>query len=248
MSNRHKVECVDGVIIGNQCLVFITDNGKRTDWEGAKAACSSMNGQLAILKDNPDEVHAYININLRNDAFWIGGSDTSVEGNWVWFNGQPVDQQFPWKVGEPDNVDFTGMKDGNCLVVNWHGYQDEACGRGREFICELETTCTMTTTSQDTSTWDTTLQATTTYGSEEQYTSTWSTTSQDPTTDSSEAQYTSTWATSSQDPTTDGSETQDNSICATTSQDPTTDVSETQDTSTWVSTSQAPTTDGSEAQ
>jgi hypothetical protein len=114
-------------------------------WTAAKARCTAEAFRLARVDDQAE--HTY----LRNTAttavgsvdFWIGASDITVEGAWVWEDttqfwaggsgGGPVNGLFEaWASGEPNNDD---NEDCGELRAN-NTWNDVTCGETQAFVCE----------------------------------------------------------------------------------------------------------------
>ncbi|CAL4083178.1 unnamed protein product [Meganyctiphanes norvegica] len=126
-----------GVNIGNQCLLL---SEERVTWDDANQTCTNKPlGRLAVLADanQAKEVVAYLAANFRNNEYWLGGSDLSNEGTWLWSDGRPIDMgRPPWRSGEPN--DCCGASGGeDCLTVRNGGYNDGACTYTLRYICEL---------------------------------------------------------------------------------------------------------------
>ncbi|CAL4124708.1 unnamed protein product, partial [Meganyctiphanes norvegica] len=115
------------VRVGGQCLWFSEPTFERS-WEEANSHCEAkVNGaKLASLED-PYTVLYYVRGRFGDLlSFWVGGSDSKIEGRWEWLNGQPIStdhRSFPWLRGEPN-----GIKHEDCLEINYHGhYNDVTC-------------------------------------------------------------------------------------------------------------------------
>lgn len=69
-------------------------------------------------------------------SFWIGFTDISVEGEWVWTSTQTAAHFTDWKPGEPNN-----SNNEDCATIT-QGYSfhwnDESCSVRNNFICEME--------------------------------------------------------------------------------------------------------------
>lgn len=121
--------CIGGVIIGNQCFKFSTE---QLSWEDAKEKCLFQNGRLASLND-PEAFQDYARQNYGGDKFWLGGSDIESEGEFVWTNGQSLGPQFPWPLTQPDNADDVE----DCLMWGLEGaFNDDPCDMPQKFVCE----------------------------------------------------------------------------------------------------------------
>ena len=107
-------------------------------WAQADKKCRAMGGMLAAIKSK--EVNAFIDKLTGKKCYWIGGSDSKKEGEWLWPDGSKVDY-VNWSWGEPD--DGGGVED--VMVYSWRG-KGQMCdtrasyngsgGRIRGFICE----------------------------------------------------------------------------------------------------------------
>jgi hypothetical protein len=73
--------------------------------------------------------------------WWTGFNDLTVEGTWVWINGDPVTYT-NWHPGEPNNVYSSFWRqDEDCMQYNRYGdgtWNDEWCSQSFRFICEAE--------------------------------------------------------------------------------------------------------------
>jgi hypothetical protein len=70
------------------------------------------------------------------DDWWIGGSDSAVEGDWVWNDGTPFTYS-AWSYGQPDN--WEGRED--CVSVRtWDSYlwNDLPCAEWLPYICAAD--------------------------------------------------------------------------------------------------------------
>merc|ERR1711962_457102 len=119
--------CTSGVLMNGQCLTLSQES---LSWDDARAKCSTNNGALASLND-PQAFHDYINRNHNNEKFWLGGTDSASEGNWVWLDGRPFGN-FPWPSNEPNNVGGNQ----HCLKAGWNGnWDDGTCSDVHRFVC-----------------------------------------------------------------------------------------------------------------
>ncbi|KAK3601413.1 hypothetical protein CHS0354_037746 [Potamilus streckersoni] len=70
------------------------------------------------------------------DNFWLGASDTIVEGEWVWETSKIEVSLTPynkWFAGQPDNYGSA-----NCLAIHLgYNWVDEPCNLPKNFICKL---------------------------------------------------------------------------------------------------------------
>jgi hypothetical protein len=68
-------------------------------WTDAKQACISMGGHLVTLANAAEQTFVF----NTWPSGWIGFTDESVEGNFVWVTGEPVTYT-NWNPGEPNNA------------------------------------------------------------------------------------------------------------------------------------------------
>lgn len=65
----------------------------------------------------PESSLIILNISGLQEYLWLGGSDSSVEGNWQWLTGEPVPMGSPyWHTNQPDGGDVE-----NKLVFSQYG-------------------------------------------------------------------------------------------------------------------------------
>ena len=69
-----------------------------------------------------------------NEYFWIGVSDISSEGNWVWVNGETAtSSELIWSSGQPDNA----RNIQHCGALYTSGYADDGTCTSTYFgLCE----------------------------------------------------------------------------------------------------------------
>jgi len=99
--------CQEGfVLLNGQCYYF-SDTSK--SWYGALSYCMDQNAHLASLI-TPDDNKAVKNYLLQNfpnvtgvDGWWIGGTDATIEGDWVWTSNLWKILHQDWCAGEPNN-------------------------------------------------------------------------------------------------------------------------------------------------
>jgi hypothetical protein len=68
-------------------------------WTDAKQACIGMGGHLVTIANESEQTFVF----NTWPSGWIGFSDESVEGNFVWVTGEPVTYT-NWNPGEPNNA------------------------------------------------------------------------------------------------------------------------------------------------
>ena len=98
-------------------------------------ACKALGYGVAIYEtDDEQKAISHLASKLTTAPFWVGITDTEVEGEWRWPDGTPLTYE-PWHEGEPN--DWGGKED--CAALNWHGsvkWNDIGCDSRFGFICE----------------------------------------------------------------------------------------------------------------
>ncbi|POI25468.1 hypothetical protein CIB84_010783 [Bambusicola thoracicus] len=111
------------------CYYFSTE-GK--SWIEARAACSMLGAQLAIINSELENKFLANHI-MEVRAFWLGLSDMQREGDWEWLDGQSLSISF-WRKGEPNNV---GQHGEDCATISSSGlWNDAVCTSPEAWICE----------------------------------------------------------------------------------------------------------------
>jgi len=101
-------------------------------WPDAVADCAAIGAYLAVPGD-ADE-NSFIDTRFGADS-WIGGSDRTVEGTFVWVNDAPVGFT-RWGTAQP-----SGLLDEDCVAIalvmpSAACWDDTNCGILRQFACE----------------------------------------------------------------------------------------------------------------
>ncbi|XP_072561040.1 lactose-binding lectin l-2-like [Paramormyrops kingsleyae] len=131
-----KATCPPGWInFKNRCFKYIAV-GKT--WIDSELNCLSSGGNLASIHSEEEFQFIKALIKSRDSAenpTWIGLTDSSKEGTWLWTDGSKVDFT-KWNSGEPNNVN--GGE--NCVHTNWSGkgekgWNDIACNSFYAFVC-----------------------------------------------------------------------------------------------------------------
>ena len=89
---------------------------------------------------NDSAENAWLDTQLADGALWIGASDESVEGEWVWGDGvvfwrgstlgAPAGGLFnAWADGEPN-------QSGDCGRAELDGWHDQPCALTSAYVCE----------------------------------------------------------------------------------------------------------------
>jgi len=121
----------------SSCYWLVFDE---VDWVEALNGCQQIHPAAHLASSGSASENDYI-ANLHDTTssgyyFWLGGTDSDVEGNWTWTDGTPFDYT-NWYSGE--GSDDTGD---NCLAINVDNYYrtywfDLGCFDSHPYICEI---------------------------------------------------------------------------------------------------------------
>lgn len=82
-------------------------------WTDAESEAVAAGGHLVTINDAAEE--SWLRTTFGTSLLWIGFTDQTAEGTWVWISGEPVTYT-NWAPGEPNNL---GNED--YAVMNWSG-------------------------------------------------------------------------------------------------------------------------------
>lgn len=125
-------------------------------WTNAKAYCENLGGHLVTItsREENDFIKKLIIESpapSSSNIFWIGASDSDVEGVWKWVTNEPFSYT-NWGTNEPDNIDGADFctiyrtkvqgtnRDGSKFTVDIGQWDDYAIYKNDTvyFICEWE--------------------------------------------------------------------------------------------------------------
>ena len=144
----------DFVAAGAYSAGSADSEGKGTYWNGAKLDAESnarlyygKRGYLATVTSDNENNFLFTQVNA-SDTGWLGGSDISTEGTWLWKTGPEAGTAVPmgstyWNTGEPNNYDgedylqtlsssskkwndLSGTNTGLGYFIEWGGMSDAA--------------------------------------------------------------------------------------------------------------------------
>ncbi|XP_042878363.1 uncharacterized protein LOC122257252 [Penaeus japonicus] len=111
-------------------------------WNEMKLFCHQLGGQLAKVDELEFMFHfvKYIRDNgIANHNYWIGGSDTATEGEFVWLDGAMVRQGTPYWSYFNDTQRPAFDSSRNCIAMSqavFHYFVDSACSDSNAAVCE----------------------------------------------------------------------------------------------------------------
>ena len=112
----------------------------RVGWSTAKQICEQLGGHLVTINSSNENSMIQNNTNgLKNERYWIGYSDLSVEGKWGWITGE-TNNYSNWADGEPNNT----QRIEDCAEIvtksgKWNDIKGFSCiNLNIGFICEYD--------------------------------------------------------------------------------------------------------------
>uniref|UniRef100_A0A669BIA1 C-type lectin domain-containing protein n=1 Tax=Oreochromis niloticus TaxID=8128 RepID=A0A669BIA1_ORENI len=142
-------KCEEGwELHGGKCYYFSIS---KSSWKQSRDQCRAKGGDL--VKIDSREEQTFLERRLRDvmteaeDKFWIGLTDSAVEGRWVWGDGSPLNERLQfWSGIDPDNWKGHNGEhpDGeDCVRMGEKGGADDLkcwfdafCSKPHRSICE----------------------------------------------------------------------------------------------------------------
>ncbi|KAK0150220.1 Galactose-specific lectin nattectin [Merluccius polli] len=109
----------------------------KKSWADAELHCLGLDANLvSIHNDNENDFIARLiqDFNPGQEYHWIGFSDASKEGHWMWTDGSRRDFA-AWHKGEPDN----NYRMEHCGLINFilpYEWNDMRCDNVYQFVCK----------------------------------------------------------------------------------------------------------------
>ncbi|XP_074543362.1 CD209 antigen-like protein C [Halichoeres trimaculatus] len=135
------LKCEEGWVLEERnCYYFSTT---KSSWSVSRDGCRLKGGDLVKIEHMQEQVFLSLQLSNRmtdpEDMFWIGLTDSDVEGRWLWVDGSLLSTWF-WDVRQPDNR-LDGDPDGqDCVRMGGEGsfkfWFDRSCKSPQKSICE----------------------------------------------------------------------------------------------------------------
>uniref|UniRef100_A0A3B5PXC5 C-type lectin domain-containing protein n=1 Tax=Xiphophorus maculatus TaxID=8083 RepID=A0A3B5PXC5_XIPMA len=85
----------------NNCYYF---NTNKSSWTDSRRSCADLGSDLVKIHSREEQAFLARKVTnmmeYNNDMFWIGLTDSEVEGRWSWIDGSPLDESYTpddWK-------------------------------------------------------------------------------------------------------------------------------------------------------
>ncbi|XP_042588439.1 C-type lectin domain family 4 member M-like [Cyprinus carpio] len=108
---------------------FYHISSEMKNWTESRKYCTERGANLIII-NNREEQNFVEKMLYGKTGFWIGLTDTDVEGSWKWVDGSNMTSGF-WESGQPN-----GQTRENCAVLYSLGFHDYPCNSNFKGICE----------------------------------------------------------------------------------------------------------------
>ncbi|XP_078698289.1 uncharacterized protein LOC144925662 [Branchiostoma floridae x Branchiostoma belcheri] len=110
------------------------DFAEQKTYHEARQRCAEDGGLLAMPKDSA--TNTFIS-GLRDGSRWLGFTDASSEGQWMFEDGQPLESSgyHNWNPGEPNN-----LSEEDCAILLSQGpaWNDGKCDSTNGFVCQID--------------------------------------------------------------------------------------------------------------
>ncbi|XP_027891309.1 hepatic lectin-like [Xiphophorus couchianus] len=88
----------------NNCYYF---NTMRSSWNDSRRSCADLGSDLVKIHSREEQAFLVRKVTnmmeYNNDMFWIGLTDSEVEGRWSWIDGSPLDESLNFWSYTPDD-------------------------------------------------------------------------------------------------------------------------------------------------
>uniref|UniRef100_A0A8C6LS39 C-type lectin domain-containing protein n=1 Tax=Nothobranchius furzeri TaxID=105023 RepID=A0A8C6LS39_NOTFU len=138
---------------GDKCYYF---SNISLFWKGSRSFCEDLGADLVKIDSREEQsfssdlIQEFLVEKVKNfvmdtilGSFWIGLTDSEVEGNWTWVDGSPLDSRMKfWLEGEPNNAAGRSVSGEDCVAIVKRGvedlntWNDDTCSFAHKSICE----------------------------------------------------------------------------------------------------------------
>ncbi|KAJ8398911.1 hypothetical protein AAFF_G00418190 [Aldrovandia affinis] len=101
LQKRECRHCPEGWQLRNSKCYYISTENK--SWKDSRSECLKQGADLVII-ESKEEQEFIFKYTIDGNSYWIGLSDSATEGNWLWVDGTPLqdDKEF-WMTGQPND-------------------------------------------------------------------------------------------------------------------------------------------------
>uniref|UniRef100_A0AAZ1XTM9 C-type lectin domain-containing protein n=1 Tax=Oreochromis aureus TaxID=47969 RepID=A0AAZ1XTM9_OREAU len=138
-TNDSCYKCEDGwKQHGGKCYFFSTS---KSSWNERSTGCITKGGGLVKIDSKEEQSFLRIAIQQKiegyDDLFWIGLTDSAVEGRWLWVDGSPLNEGLTfWFFHEPNNWTGEDPDGEDCASMGKTHWFDISCKVNIRSICE----------------------------------------------------------------------------------------------------------------
>uniref|UniRef100_A0A1A8R1N5 C-type lectin domain-containing protein n=1 Tax=Nothobranchius rachovii TaxID=451742 RepID=A0A1A8R1N5_9TELE len=130
---------------GDKCYYF---SNITLSWKETRSFCEALGADLVKIDSREEQEFLVAKVkNFEMDiilgSFWIGLTDSEVEGNWTWVDGSPLDSRMKfWLEEEPNNAAGRSASGEDCVAIVKRGvedlntWNDDTCSFAHKSICE----------------------------------------------------------------------------------------------------------------
>ncbi|KAM8848156.1 uncharacterized protein ACB058_011935 isoform 1-T3 [Synchiropus picturatus] len=108
----------------------------RRNWTESRRDCLAKGGDLVVIDSEEEQMFVSTLLDVSQNS-WIGLTDSTAEGAWIWVDGSPVTTEF-WQPGQPN--DWKQNQDcGEITRSSSEGrgeWNDDGCFAQQLWICE----------------------------------------------------------------------------------------------------------------
>ncbi|CAI5691460.1 C-type lectin domain family 4 member M isoform X1 [Oreochromis niloticus] len=123
---------------GGKCYFFSTS---KSSWNESRDECRAKGEGLVKIDSKEEQSFLRIAIQQKiksyDDLFWIGLTDSAVEGRWLWVDGSPLNESLTfWFSHEPDDLTGEDPDGEDCASMGPMYWFDISCKVTHRSICE----------------------------------------------------------------------------------------------------------------